>query len=227
MKRFAVIGLGRFGRKLAASLTDHGHDVLAVDHRQQIIEELRDEVALAVRLDATDAQALKAQGIDKVDAAIVTIGENFEGNALATATLKELGIRQVISRASSPIQAKILSRIGADQVISPEDESAVRLGRQLSNPNIMEFVELTEGHSLVQLKAPKMFHNKTLGQIDLRKKFKVNLVAIKKQVSTVRPQGDETTEEQIIDVPMADTVIRPDDILVIVGATDSLARLPE
>lgn len=227
MKRFAVIGLGRFGRKLAASLTDHGHDVLAVDHRQQIIEELRDEVALAVRLDATDAQALKAQGIDKVDAAIVTIGENFEGNALATATLKELGIRQVISRASSPIQAKILSRIGADQVISPEDESAVRLGRQLSNPNIMEFVELTEGHSLVQLKAPKMFHNKTLGQIDLRKKFKVNLVAIKKQVSTVRPQGDETTEEQIIDVPMADTVIRPDDILVIVGATDNLARLPE
>ena len=144
-----------------------------------------------------------------------------------TATLKELGIRQVISRASSPIQAKILSRIGADQVISPEDESAVRLGRQLSNPNIMEFVELTEGHSLVQLKAPKMFHNKTLGQIDLRKKFKVNLVAIKKQVSTVRPQGDETTEEQIIDVPMADTVIRPDDILVIVGATDNLARLPE
>jgi len=227
MKRFAVIGLGRFGRKLAASLTDHGHDVIAVDHRRQIIEELRDEVALAVRLDATDAQALKAQGIDKVDAAIVTIGENFEGNALATATLKELGIRQVISRASSPIQAKILSRIGADQVISPEDESAVRLGRQLSNPNIMEFVELTEGHSLVQLKAPKMFHNKTLGQIDLRKKFKVNLVAIKKQVSTVRPQGDETTEEQIIDVPMADTVIRPDDILVIVGATDSLARLPE
>lgn len=227
MKRFAVIGLGRFGRRLATSLTENGHEVVAIDHRQELIEEARDDVALAVRLDATDAQALRSQGIDKVDAAIVTIGENFEANALATATLKELGIRQVISRASSTTQAKILSRIGADQVISPEDESAIRLGRQLSNPNIMEFVELTEGHSLVQLKAPRMFHNKTLGQIDLRKKFKVNLVAIKKQVSTVRAQGEETTKEQIIDVPMADTVIRPDDILVIVGATENLSKLPD
>ncbi len=227
MKRYAIIGLGRFGRRLAASLTEHGHDVVALDQRQELIEEIRDEVALAVRLDATDPQALKAQDIDKVDAAVVTIGEHFEANALATATLKELGIRQVISRAATQIQAKILSRIGADQVISPEDESAVRLGRQLSKPNIMEFVELTEGHSLVQIKTPKVFHNKTLGQIDLRKKYKVNLVAIKKQVSTVRAQGEETTEEQVIDVPMADTVIRPDDILVIVGATENLARLPE
>lgn len=227
MKRFAVIGLGRFGRRLASSLTEHGHEVIAIDTHQPLIEEIRDEVAMAVRMDATDPGPLKTQGIDKVDAAVVTIGEDFESNCLATATLKELGIRKVISRAASGVQSKILSRIGADQVVSPEDESAIRLGRQLSNPNIMEFVELTEGHSLIQVKAPKAFHNKTLGQIDLRKKYRVNLVAIKKQVSTVRAQGEETTEEQVIDVPMADTVIRPDDILVIVGATENLARLPE
>ncbi len=227
MKTFAIIGLGRFGRKLASSLTESGHEVIAVDTRQDLIEEVRDEVALAVKLDATEPVALKAQNIDKVDAAIVTIGEHFEANALATATLKELGIRTVISRAATGIQAKILSRIGADQVVSPEDESAVRLGRQLSNPNIMEYVELSEGHSLIQVKAPRVFHNKTLGQIDLRKKYKVNLVAIKKQVSTVKAQGEETTEEQVIDVPMADTVIRPDDILVLVGATDNLSRLPQ
>ena len=227
MKRFAIIGLGRFGRRLASSLTEYGHEVIAIDARQEVIEEVRDEVALAVRLDATDPASLKSQGIEKVDAAIVTIGEQFEANALATATLKELGIRLVISRASTPIQSKILHRIGADQVISPEDESAMRLGRQLSNPHIMEFVELSEGHSLMQVKAPKPFHNKTLAQIDLRKKYKVNLVAIKKQVSAVRAQGDETVEEQVIDVPMADTVIRPDDILVLVGATENLARLPQ
>lgn len=227
MKTFAIIGLGRFGRRLATSLTEHGHEVIAVDTRQDLIEEARDEVALAVRLDATEAAALKAQNIDRVDAAIVTIGEHFEANALATATLKEIGVKQVISRAGTSIQAKILARIGADQVVSPEDESAVRLGRQLSNPNIMEFVELSEGHSLIQVKAPKPFHNKTLGQIDLRKKYNINLVAIKKQVSTVKAQGEETTQEQVIDVPMADTVIRPDDILVLVGATDNLARLPQ
>lgn len=227
MKRFAVIGIGHFGRRLAASLTEHGHEVIAIDARQEIIEEIRDEVALAVRLDATDLHALRAQGVDKVDAAVVTIGEDFESNALATATLKELGIPQVISRAGTSIQAKILARIGADQVVSPEEESAVRLGRQLSNPQIVEYVELTEGHSLIQLKAPAAFHNKTLGQIDLRKKYKVNLVAIKKQVSAVRAAGDPSTEEQIIDVPMADTVIRPNDILVLVGATENLAKLPE
>ena len=227
MKTFAIIGLGRFGRRLASSLTESGHEVIAVDTRQDLIEEVRDEVALAVRLDATDPAALKAQNIDRVDAAIVSIGEHFEANALATATLKEIGVKKVISRASTSIQAKILARIGADQVVSPEEESAVRLGRQLSNPNIMEFVELSEGHSLIQVKAPKPFHNKTLGQIDLRKRYKVNLVAIKKQVSTVKAQGQETTEEQVIDVPMADTVIRPDDILVLVGATESLSRLPQ
>ena len=227
MKTFAIIGLGRFGRRLASSLTESGHEVIAVDTRQDLIEEVRDEVALAVRLDATDPAALKAQNIDRVDAAIVSIGEHFEANALATATLKEIGVKKVISRASTSIQAKILARIGADQVVSPEEESAVRLGRQLSNPNIMEFVELSEGHSLIQVKAPKPFHNKTLGQIDLRKRYKVNLVAIKKQVSTVKAQGQETTEEQVIDVPMADTVIRPDDILVLVVATESLSRLPQ
>jgi len=227
MKRFAIIGLGRFGRRLAAGLTEYGHEVIAIDTRQEIIEEVRDEVALAVRLDATDPEALRAQDIDKVDAAIVTIGEQFEANALTTAVLKELGVPKVISRAGNPIQAKILSRIGADQVVSPEEESATRLSRQLSNPNIMEFVELSEGHSLIQIKAPKPFHNKTLGQIDLRRKYKVNLVAIKKQVSTVRAQGEETTEEQVIDVPTADSVIRPDDILVIVGANDNLNKLPE
>jgi len=227
MKRFAIIGLGRFGRRLAAGLTDYGHEVIAIDTRLEIIEEVRDEVALAVRLDATDPEALRGQDIDKVDAAIVTIGEQFEANALSTAVLKELGVPKVISRAGNSIQAKILSRIGADQVVSPEEESAVRLSRQLSNPNIMEFVELSEGHSLIQVKAPKPFHNKTLGQIDLRRKYKVNLVAIKKQVSTVRAQGEETTEEQVIDVPTADSIIRPDDILVIVGANESLNRLPE
>lgn len=227
MKRFAIIGLGRFGRRLAAGLTEYGHEVIAIDTRLEIIEEIRDEVALAVRLDATDPDALRGQDIDKVDAAVVTIGEQFEANALTTAVLKELGVPKVISRAGNAIQAKILSRIGADQVVSPEEESAVRLSRQLSNPNIMEFVELSEGHSLIQVKAPKPFHNKTLGQIDLRRKYKVNLVAIKKQVSIVRAQGEETTEEQVIDVPTADSVIRPDDILVIVGANDSLNRLPE
>ncbi|MDP6381391.1 MAG: NAD-binding protein, partial [Phycisphaerae bacterium] len=112
MNRFAVIGMGRFGRKLAQSLTEAGNEVIAIDIRSEMAEGMRDEVALAVRMDATDVEALKAQGVERVDAAIVCIGEDFEANALATAILKELGVRRVISRAATAIQAKILSRIG-------------------------------------------------------------------------------------------------------------------
>ncbi|MDK1030612.1 MAG: TrkA family potassium uptake protein [Planctomycetia bacterium] len=226
MKRFAVIGMGRFGRKLAQSLTESGNEVIAIDINQSVAETMRDEVALAVRLDATNAEALKAQGVDKVDAAIVSIGEDFEANALTTATLKELGVRTVISRAATPIQAKILTRIGADRVINPEDESASRLGHRLANPNIIEHLELAEGHSLIQLTAPQAWHNKTLGQIDLRRKFEVNLVAIRRSRNVRGEDGRVTVRERIIDLPMAGTTIQPSDVLVIVGSTESLAKLP-
>ncbi len=226
MKRFAVIGLGRFGRRLAQALTQAGHEVIAIDEREDVIESARDEVALAVRLDATDPEALKSQDLDKCDAAVVSIGEDFESNALATATLKSLKVPLVISRASTEIQRRILARIGADAVINPEDEMAVRLANQLTNPNIVEHLELAEGHSLMQIRAPKAWHNRTLGDIDLRKKHEVNLIAIKRPVKKTDEQGDEVTTEEVIDLPMAHTVIRQGDVLVLVGTTESLEALP-
>jgi trk system potassium uptake protein TrkA len=226
LKKFAVIGLGRWGRHLAASLLTHGHKVVAVDSRQEAVDAVRETALRAVRLDATDAHSLKIQDINKVDAAIVTLGHDFSATVLITTTLKDLGVPYVVSRAADALQSRVLRQVGADQVVNPEQESAVRLSSSLSNPNLFDFIDLSEGHSLIQVKAPEAFHNKTLGQIDLRKKFKVNLVAIKKQVSTVRAEGQATTEQRVIDVPMADTVIRPNDILVLVGATESLAKLP-
>ena len=114
MERFAVIGLGRFGSRLARNLAKSGAEVIAIDHDRQIVEELRDQVTLAIALDATDEQALKIQGVDQVDCAIVGIGHDFEANALTTALLKSLRIQKVISRAGSDMQAQILQRIGAD-----------------------------------------------------------------------------------------------------------------
>ena len=226
MKRFMVIGLGRFGWRLAQALTEAGHEVVAVDTREVLVERVRDEVALAVCLDATDVDALKSQGVDKLDAAIVAIGEDFEANALATATLKTLGVGQVISRASTDIQRRILNRIGADQVIFPEEEMAARLASQLINPNIVDHLELSVGHSLVQIRAPAAWWDWTLGEIDLRKKYEVNLVAIKRPVTTQDKDGREIVEEQVLDLPMPHTTIREGDILVLVGATESLSALP-
>jgi trk system potassium uptake protein TrkA len=226
MKRFVVIGLGRFGRRVAQALTSAGHEVIAIDQREDVVESVRDEVALAVRLDATDPEALKTQDLAKCDAAIVGIGEDFESNALATATLKSLNVGRVISRASTDIQCRILQRIGADQVINPEEEMAVRLANQLTNPNIVEHLELAEGHGLVQIRAPQAWWDRTVGDIDLRKKHEVSLIAIKRPIKTKDKQGQETVEEEIIDLPMAHTAIREGDILVLVGANENLDGLP-
>jgi trk system potassium uptake protein TrkA len=226
MKRFMVIGLGRFGRRLALALTEAGHEVIAVDTREEVVERMRDEVALAMTLDATDEEALKGQGVDKLDGAIVSIGEDFEANALTTATLKALGVRLVVSRASTDIQRRILMRIGADQIVNPQEEMAVRLANQLVNPNILEHLELAQGHGLVQIRAPAEWHDRTVGEIDLRKKYEVNLVAIRRPGTSRAEDGTEIVEEQVLDLPMAHTTIREGDILVLVGSTESLAGLP-
>jgi trk system potassium uptake protein TrkA len=226
MKRFLIIGLGRFGRRLAQALTEAGEEVIAADIREDLVERVRDEVALAVHLDATDPELLKSQDLAGLDAAIVSIGEDFEANVLATTTLKSMGVPRVISRASSEIQRRILSRVGADQVIFPEEERAVRLASHLVNPNILEHLVLSEGHSLVQIRAPAAWHDKTLGDIDLRRKHEVNLVAIKRPIKGKGTREGKDATEQLLDLPMAETTIRAGDILVLVGATDSLTNLP-
>jgi len=251
MKRFLVIGLGRFGRRLAQALTEAGQEVIAADKTEDLVERMRDEVALAVRLDATDEEPLKAQEVGDVDAAIVSIGEDFEANVLATTTLKAMGVPQVISRASTVTQRRILRRVGADEVILPEEEVADRLARQLVNPNIVEHLSLSEGHSLVQIRAPKAWHDKTLGEIDLRRKYEVNLVAIRRPVEPEAKEGrkaakearkaakearkaaatEEEVEEaeppeQVLDLPMAHTVIREGFFFNHTAATESLQNLP-
>jgi len=245
MKRFLIIGLGRFGRRLARALTEAGQEVIAADKTEDLVERVRDEVALAVRLDATDEEPLKAQEVGDVDAAVVSIGEDFEANVLATTTLKAMGVPKVISRASTGTQRRILRRVGADEVILPEEEVADRLARQLVNPNIVEHLSLSEGHSLVQVRAPKAWHDKTLGEIDLRRKYEVNLVAIRRPLEpsakeagkgaketgkppkTAEEEEEEAeTPEQVLDLPMAHTIIRQGDILVLVGTTESLQNLP-
>ncbi len=227
MKRFLIIGLGRFGRRLAQALTEAGQEVIAADIREELVERVRDEVALAVRLDATDPDPLRSQDVGNVDAAVVCIGEDFEANALATATLKSMGVRYVVSRASSEVQRRILTRIGADEVIFPEEEIAERLARHLANPNIVEHLALSQGHGLVQIRAPAEWCDKTLGDIDLRRKYEVNLVAIKRPAKTRTEDGKEIVEEEeVLDLPMAHTIIRQGDILVLVGGTESLGNLP-
>lgn len=226
MERFAVIGLGRFGQRLAALLAEAGAEVIAVDRRRDLIEQVRDKVTLAVCLDSTDESALKSQGIDKVDVAIVGIGTAFEDSALTTVLLKQLGVPRVLSRATTSIRAKILTRIGADDIVNPERESADRWRNRLLAPSIIERIELADGFSLTQIAAPPSFFGETLLQLDVRNRHKVNIVAIRRTQAETDDQGIKRTRQFVISVPMAETVIEDGDILLVIGADEAMESFP-
>ena len=226
MSRYAVIGLGRFGQKLAKLLAQSGAEVIAIDNDSEIVQRVRDDVTLAVRLDSTDEQALLDQGVDKVDCAVVGIGANFEANVLTVSTLKKIGVRRVVGRAGSGVRGEILKRIGADEVVFPEDESATRWANRLITPQFEDFIELDEGHSLVQVPAPQAFVNKTPRDLGLRAKHGLNLVAIRRPVSPQAGADPDAQAWRVIPVVDPDDAIEPGDILVLIGSNESLARLP-
>jgi trk system potassium uptake protein TrkA len=226
MHHIAVIGLGRFGTALARQLAASGSQVIAIDSSPGPVEEIKDQVPVAVRLDSTDDVALKSQNIDQVDVAVVAIGENFEAALLTTVILKKLGIPKIICRAQSAFHSEIFLQIGAHQVIQPELQSGEHLGRQLANPRVDEFIKLGEGFSLIELHAPRQFIGKSLKDLALRQSYGVNLVAIKRN-RTEKTEEGEITRPRILAVLDAEEVICDRDVLVLVGSDDALSKLPQ
>jgi len=225
MRRFAVIGLGRFGQKLAIALSMSGAEVIAIDRDRTRVDGIRDQVAHAVRLDSTDAEALRTQGVDRVDAAIVGMGkggEAFEAAIMTVVSLKSMGIKQIVARAQSLTAGKVFSAVGATDVVYPEIETAQRWAYKLIAPHISEKIDFAPGYSLARITAPKSFVSKTVKDLQLRQKYNVNLISIRRS----QPADNKDTGD-IISVPMPDTKIFADDILMIAGSETDLARLPQ
>jgi trk system potassium uptake protein len=227
MDTYAVIGLGRFGTRLAQLLASNGAEVIAVDTNRALVEELRDEVDLAVCLDATDEEAIRSQGVDKVDVAVVGIGSQFESALLTTVLLKQLGVPRVISRATSHIRAQIFAKVGADDIVNPEREAAQRWCNRLVAPYVADRVELAEHFSLVQVPAPQAFQGKTLGDLDVRRNYHVQIVAIRRTTTDVDADGKTRSREVVISVPMAETEIKPGDVLLCIGSDDAMDQLAD
>ena len=225
MKRFAVIGLGRFGKKLAIALSMSGAEVIAIDKDRMIIEDIRDQVTQAVRLDSTDEDALKAQGIDKVDVAIVGMGERgraFESAILTVVNLKAMGVPLIYARSENLTAGQVFAAVGATDVVYPEIETAQRWAYRLIAPHIEEKIDFAPGYSLARVKAPASFHEKTVMDLQLRQKYNVNLVAVKRADHNTRAD-----EDGIINVPMPDTIIYADDVLMVAGSDLDLAKMPQ
>lgn len=222
--KIAVVGLGRFGLAVVNYLAGAGAQVIAVDSDPGQVEEVKDIVDLAVALDSTDERALRAQDLHKVDALVVAIGENFEAALLTAVIAKKLEIPRVICRASTAFHAEIFRQIGADEVIQPEAETGLQLARRLANPFLEDLIDLGEGFTLIEMHAPAAFRNRSLRDLNLRAKYGVNLVAIRRLVSP--PTDNSPGKRQMIGVPQPDEVIRAEDMLIVIGSTEHLMRLP-
>ena len=212
MKSYMVIGLGRFGTEVARQLCQNGCEVLAVDSRNDLVQQISGDVTHAVVADARDKEVLKALGAKDFDCAVISIGGNLANSVLATMNVKELGIPKVVCKAHDETHRQVLLKLGADQVVIPEQENAGRLARSLSSHNVLDYIELSDDYGIIEVPAPKSWQDKTLKELNVRAKLGLNIIAIK-------------NDGGINVSPMADYAIGQKDIMVVLGDSAALQRV--
>jgi len=224
-KIFAVVGLGTFGSAVALELARRGYEVVACDRDPEKIEEMGAELANAVELDATDEKSLRDAGLDEVDIALVSFGESIADSLLVTMLLKEIGVPEVVVKVSDERHARLVRRIGADRIVFPERDMAVRVVENLLSPRIFDFIELSEEYSMVEIAAPKKMIGRKLADLHLRKRFGVNVIAIKSKVPVVNKKGITDLKEEVNIAPGAEDEIREGDTLVILGRYKDIEKV--
>lgn len=195
MKTFLVIGLGRFGSSVATELCVLGNEVLAMDIHEDLVQAAAPHVTHAVTADARDPEVLRALAVRNFDCAIVAVGGDIGNSALITLNLKELGMKKVVCKAASHTHRKVLEKIGADRVVFPEHEMGNKLAHALSSSNVLNFIELSDEASIVEVPVPSMWVGKTIREIDVRNAYGINVIALRrgeKQKFVIAPGGDAT-----------------------------------
>lgn len=214
MRQFIVIGIGRFGKAVAERLYELGHEVLAIDTDEDTIQKVSEKVTHAVTADATDENVLKSLGVRNFDVGVVAIGSDIQSSIIVTLMLKEMGVGYIVAKAQNDTHAKVLLKIGADRVVFPERDMGERVAHNLIGTNILEYIELSEEHSIIEFAALQSWIGKDLRDLNFRAKYGVTVVAMRNR-----------NEEGINVSPKADTEIREGDILIVVGSNDDLRKL--
>lgn len=214
MKSFAVIGLGRFGSSLAKRLSSLGNEVLAIDNDMEHVQDISDAVTQAVATDALDESALKSLGITEFDCVLVTISENVEASILITSMLKGIGVKYVVSKAVTELHAKVLKQVGADKVVFPDKDMAEKLAQNLTASSILDYIDLSDKYSIVEVETPKSWIGKSLKQLNVRAVYGVNIVALKNRSS-----------DAINVSPHPDYEFAENDIIVVIGSNSDINKL--
>ena len=225
-KTFVVIGMGTFGIEVCRVLMEKGGKVIAVDKQSQLIDKVKDMVTQAFILDATDESALANIPFEEVDYGIIAIGDNVEANILTTTLIKRIGVPYIVARSVSNIHSRVLTQVGASQIVNVEIDGAHRLAVQLVSPQLLERLALSSSISVAEIQAPKMFFQKPLRSLDLRAQYHMNIIAIKRVHFTVDETGNPIEREEVI-FPDGETVIQERDLLVVVGKDKEIDVLQE
>ena len=220
--RYVVIGIGKYGSRIALEMAGRGAEVFAIDCVEERVENVADDVALAITMDSTDPKALRSQKLEELDAAVVAIGENFEATVLTTLNLMDLGIPRVIVRASGRDQERILRKLGVQEILAPETEFASLVAERLMNPNLRGFLELPDDFEIAEIQAPTGCVGRTLGEIDLTNRYELRLITIRR---TYSEEGED--REHLIGIPRPDTEVQQNDTLVVFGTLGNVNRLLE
>jgi trk system potassium uptake protein TrkA len=215
MKQFAVIGLGRFGQSVALSLASDGQQVLAVDKLESEVDRIADYVTEAMRADAMDEDFLQDIDIASYDAVIVAMGQNSEASIMVCMLLKDLGVENIIAKAHSKLHGEVLERIGVNRIIYPEWDMGERVAKMLTTSHrMLDYIELSPEHSIIEFEAPPNFSGKSLKDLALRTRRGISVMAIKKG-------------EKVVVGPGGDTEVEEGDVLVAIGHQDCVREITE
>lgn len=214
-KKYLIIGVGRFGKSVLIELHKLGHDVVAIDRDEEILESVDEHTSYVASGDARDDRTLEELNVTEFDGIVVSMGDDFEAAVLIVAKLKALGCENIMAKANDKTRGDALKAIGANQIIFPERESGTRLARKIAFPGLVEFLSINEHFSVMELSVPTSFIGKNIVEIDLRNKYKVNVLA----VSRVYQEKQETYVS-----PGSELVFKEGDLIVVLGDNDGLKK---
>jgi trk system potassium uptake protein TrkA len=225
MAKYAVIGLGRFGWKVATTLAGNGVDVIAIEKDPKLINDIKDHVSMAACLDSTDENGLRSLAIQEADAVVLAIGSNIQESILTCAILKKIGVNMIYAKVENHLHARILEFMGVSNIYFPEELVGEQLAKTLISRNIMEYISLTSGHIMIELITPENYVGRTLQELALPSEHGVNVIAIKYNYLNISEDGSNLVEERINDMPGANDIVHEGDVLILLGPKGNIDKL--
>lgn len=223
--KFIIVGLGNFGGYLAARLTDLGHEVIGVDSREEKVDQVKDSITHAIRMDATDAHAIRMLPYQDADVVLITIGEDFGASIMVTALFKQLQVRRLISRSINKVHETVIQAIGVDEIIHPEEDSAERMAKRLQMRGVLDSLDVSDEYKIIEIQTPDLFVGKTIAEAKLRQEYQLNVLSIIKMVERPNIFGVKAKSRKVFGVVTPETKIEQGDLLLLFGHMRDLQKI--